>query len=342
MSKGTKTDWSLIGGLLVASVASNGALAETPQAATKPGPTPALTALSVTPNGQNYVAGSQMGVTGGAFGKSPAWSVNTALSHVNAFAFSPDGSVLAIAGGSPAVAGTIELWRWPDRVQLGRLEGHQDLVNAVTWLPPRGKILATAATDRTLRVWDADSQQCLATLEGHSAPVLALAASPDGQWLCSGSVDQTIRVWETRNWQLQRTLNNHLGTVHGVAFQPGVVEGKPMCLASASEDGTVRIWYPKIGRLVRIVRHRVPVYCLAWTKDGSQLYTGSADGCVRMLGGERHAITQTRLLCDGWIVSLAVGDADDRVLAGTTLGDVVVATVNDADQPPGNRTDAKN
>jgi hypothetical protein len=165
----------------------------------------------------------------------------------------------------------------------------------------------------------------LETLAGHSGPVLALAVSPDDQWLCSAGVDQTIRVWDVSDWKLRRTLNNHLGTVHDLAFQPRA-EGKPMCLASASEDGTVRIWYPEIGRLVRIVRHQVPVFCLAWNQNGTRLYSGAADGVVRLMAGEYLRITETRQLTDGWVVSLAVSDANERVIVGTTLGSVEIFT----------------
>ena len=42
--------------------------------------------------------------------------------------FSPDGRVLAVAGGTPAVSGIVELWSWPNRERLGQLDGHQDIV----------------------------------------------------------------------------------------------------------------------------------------------------------------------------------------------------------------------
>ena len=46
-----------------------------------------------------------------------------------------------------------------------------------------------------MRVWDVGARACVAVLEGHGGPVVALAALPDGR-LASGSWhDPLIRVW---------------------------------------------------------------------------------------------------------------------------------------------------
>jgi WD40 repeat protein len=163
----------------------------------------------------------------------------------------------------------------------------------------------------------------LATLTGHSGPVLALAVSPDGQWLCSGSVDQTIRVWDTATWRLVRSLNNHLGTVHSLAFRPASPEGRPPYLASSSEDGTVRIWQPTIGRMVRIVAHGVPVFAVAWSPDGTRLYTGAKDGRLRTVDGESDQMQGERKLSDGWVTGIAVSNAGKQVIAGTSRGEII-------------------
>src|SRR5271166_2181283 len=61
---------------------------------------------------------------------------------------------------------------------------------------PDGKVLASAGTDKTVKLWDVASGKHLATLRGHSSLVLSIAFSPDGKTLASASWDQTIKLWD--------------------------------------------------------------------------------------------------------------------------------------------------
>ena len=49
--------------------------------------------------------------------------------------------------------------------------------------------------DTTVRVWDLETGQCLATVEGHTHYVWDVAIMPDGWRVISGSSDKTVRVW---------------------------------------------------------------------------------------------------------------------------------------------------
>ena len=59
--------------------------------------------------------------------------------------------------------------------------------------------------DRKLILWDVDSAQPIAILEGHDNYVVALALSLDGKKLASGSWDGTVRIWDPRadSWHLR-------------------------------------------------------------------------------------------------------------------------------------------
>ena len=55
--------------------------------------------------------------------------------------------------------------------------------------------------DDFLRLWDADTGECAATLEGHAGMVTSVAFSPDRTRVVSGSSDKSLRLWDLRAWE---------------------------------------------------------------------------------------------------------------------------------------------
>ena len=102
-----------------------------------------------------------------------------------------------------------------------------------------GSTLASTSggLDNMIRLWDADSGQLKAILEGHTAWVSTVAFSSDGATLASGSDDNTIRLWDAVSGQLKAILKGHNGIVASVSYSP---DGAT--LASGSNDGTVQLW----------------------------------------------------------------------------------------------------
>ncbi|MEH2121950.1 WD40 repeat domain-containing protein [Nostoc sp.] len=52
---------------------------------------------------------------------------------------------------------------------------------------PDSNFLASGSYDRTIKIWDVHSGECLQTLPGHPGCVLVIAFSPDGKTLISNS-----------------------------------------------------------------------------------------------------------------------------------------------------------
>jgi len=59
-----------------------------------------------------------------------------------------------------------------------------------------GKLVVSASTDITVRVWDTQTGGSYGILKGHSDCVNAVVFSPDGKLVAPASYDRTVRLWD--------------------------------------------------------------------------------------------------------------------------------------------------
>ena len=196
--------------------------------------------------------------------------------YVYSVAFSPDGKRLATASADQ----TAKIWDVASGQEVLTLRGHINLVNSVCFSPD-GKRLATASHDNTAKIWDVASGQELLTIYGHANHVASVTFSPDGKRLATASADQTAKIWDVASGQEVLKLRGHAGGqeaitlrghangVHSVTFSP---DGKR--LATASMDGTAKIWDAASGQEVLTLRGHSSVF---FSPDGKRLATASHD-----------------------------------------------------------------
>ncbi|MCU0515794.1 MAG: hypothetical protein MUC60_02805 [Oscillatoria sp. Prado101] len=279
-------------------------------------------------------------------------------SWVTGAAFSPDGQIIATAGGD----GTVKLWDL-EGVLLAVIAGHSDRVWKVGFSPD-GQIIATASADSTAKLWHRDGTE-LATL-AHTGWAVSISFSPDGQTVATGSWDKTVKVWQldgtlletflghtdsvnsvcfspggemllsagadatVRLWQLdrrcQRSIPAHNGRVMGVCFSPD-----ERMLATAGFDKTVKLWH-RDGTLLRVLEgHSDWVKRVCFSPDGQILASASADGTVKLWRtdgtllntlGTGDWMTSVRFSPDGQILAASGADCTVKLWRtdGTLLG----------------------
>jgi WD40 repeat protein len=240
-------------------------------------------------------------------------------SQVRSLAFSPDGRLLAAAGGNPAQFGEVKIWRVADRTEVRTLRGHRDNIFAVAFSPD-GTRLATSSYDRLIKLWDVATGTETKTLKDHTDAVFSLAFSSDGKRLASASADRTVKVWDTATGERLFTLGDALDGLNTVSFHPS---GK--FLAAAGADRTIRIWRlgATDGKQVRsLIAHEDAINQLAYSPDGTILVSAGADKLVKLW--EAATLTEIRTLepQSDWVFAVIFSPDGKRLTVGRYDGSI--------------------
>jgi WD40 repeat protein len=173
-----------------------------------------------------------------------------------AVAFSPDGALLASAGGAAGRDGDVKVWD----TQTGQLRYTRrgfgcHFVHAVAFSPDGAHLACAGNTE--VKILNAATGEEETSLRGHTARITSIAYSPDGTRLASASISSVIKLWDLRTDTEVLALRVSGGWVQEVAFSP---DGRHL----ASAGDAVLIWdasppVPPAEQIAELRRERAEV-----------------------------------------------------------------------------------
>ncbi len=193
----------------------------------------AISALDLNVPAQRLATGSQDSVV--KLWNLPDLSFRASLPFPGAVrdaAFSPDGSLLALAGG----AGVIQI-RKGDTGELLRTLAADSVSILDLAFHPGGQQLASVSAHGRLLIWDLVRGSPRPIVFDGRGTILSVAFSPDGTRLATGHTDEMVRIFEANSGRELLDLHGHVGRVGGLTFSD---DGT--LLVSAARDGTMRVW----------------------------------------------------------------------------------------------------
>jgi len=236
-----------------------------------------------------------------------------------------------LAFGCPS-AQQLLVWEWRSETYIIKQSGHAYGMRCMAYSPD-GVVVATGGEDGSIKLWNVNSGFCYCTMTSHKGPITAikfakpsvimsssldgtvrahdlhryrnfrtyttptpvqfssLAVDPAGEVVVAGTmIDFHIYTWNVTSGTILDVLTGHVGPVSELSFHP-----KRGTLASASWDGTVKVWDLFSGSNVEpeSIRHAQDVICCSFRPDGDQLCTGTIGGLLSFWNVEDN-----RLMCE--------------------------------------------
>jgi WD40 repeat protein/tRNA A-37 threonylcarbamoyl transferase component Bud32 len=240
--------------------------------------------------------------------------------YATSIEFDPTGGRLLTASSSKVA----QVWTVHDGKLALTLSGHSDWLDKARFSAD-GKLIATAARDHSVRIWDAATGALVISLAVGDGRVTDLAFDARRR-LLAGTTDGLALLWETTTNTRLATLEVHRGLkLNSVGF---AADGAR--IVTAGDDGNATLWSPTASGVHTVLPHSGQVFGALFAGGDRIAYTVGGNRQIKRWDVATGALVR-EVTADREIETAAV--LGDGVVFGDFGGNVGVWTGDGAIRP---------
>lgn len=97
---------------------------------------------------------------------------------------------------------------------------HSTGTPGITCMDLNGRLTLTGGVDKTLAIFNLDTEVIESSFKGHKRPITACILHPDGKTAISASQDATVRVWSKKSDSARHVISVHSAAVTDISLHP--------------------------------------------------------------------------------------------------------------------------